>query len=758
MPAASTDSDNSDLISRMLSSRSSGSDGKPGNAGSEAGGLDGSEGDEEFAAFLEAMAKNPQAAALLQSAIEASEKNGPGKDLPFPEDAGVFWVLRSCVGVDRTGLDSAAMASVLAALTTGKKEGSTGPTSDQMMQIRPSPGFVIKTHLAARKEDWPEGMKVFINLCHSADIPPPPTMDYEEVARAMLESDNVSFKVPLSLSAPRTDKDKAGKLCLVFDAACNTTPFEHCTKDASFHAFIVTLCCEWIESKHELQLSRDVSFPKLKSKGEISIHTIRKQSKSIITEMSKTQSAAAGSAAAIEAVAQTRKTPSVSSTSSKSVTPHHEVFAEPPAGRPEFLVVRVSLPQLTTIKNNLVLDVESNKLILSPVGKIAQDIYKMLEIELEHEIVLEEVGAQFDLSTRTLTVTLLCLVIGNIPYDVTEQQLIEILSEVGPVSQFRLVFDKETGKAKGFGFCTFHDSETAASAVRNLNNFDIGGRQLRIDFAEQDTKDEPPSRFDDRKPSGTAPYSPKPVIATGSSTDAINKALETIPAQQLLEAMAQLKLMAVNAPDQVRALLSGNPQLTYAIFQAMIAMNVIDANILQQLGQAPVAPVVAPPPAPVVVQQQNTGVLGSTGFAPAPIAPVQAAAAGLVDPEQQKLLMQVLSMTPEQIQALPLDQRAGVIQLRAQLGLPRTATKDNWTRAQKVEDRLREILADLKECRLTLHDIQDIKEQLCQIDELIVDAAVHERDGSIAPGQAVIAELLDECHEISSQLQEELDE
>ncbi|ORY48151.1 hypothetical protein BCR33DRAFT_714570, partial [Rhizoclosmatium globosum] len=87
---------------------------------------------------------------------------------------------------------------------------------------------------------------------------------------------------------------------------------------------------------------------------------------------------------------------------------------------------------------------------------------------------------------------------------------------------------------------------------------------------------------------------------------------------------------------------------------------------------------------------------------------------------------------------------------------PRTATKDNWTRAQKVEDRLREILADLKECRLTLADIQDIKEQLCQIDSLIVDAAVHERDGSIAPGQARIAELLDECHEISSQLQDEL--
>ncbi|KAI9352796.1 pre-RNA processing PIH1/Nop17-domain-containing protein [Obelidium mucronatum] len=271
------------------------------------------------------------------------------------------------------------------------------------MQIRPKAGLVIKTHLAERKEDYPEGMKVFINLCHSADIPPPPTMDYEEVARAMLESDNVSFKVPLSLSAPRTDKDKSGKLCLVFDAACNTTPFEHCTKDASFHAFMVTLCCEWIESKHELTLSRDVSFPKLKSKGEISLHTIRKQSKSIITEIPKTIAPPKSVNPDVSKLAQTQSTDFVN-----AVLPHHEVFAEPPAGKPEFLVARVSLPKLATIKGNLHLDVEARKLIVTPAGKTAASLYKPLEIELNHNVVLEEVGAQFDLSTRVLTVTLVC--------------------------------------------------------------------------------------------------------------------------------------------------------------------------------------------------------------------------------------------------------------------------------------------------------------------------------------------------------------
>ncbi len=39
---------------------------------------------------------------------------------------------------------------------------------------------------------------------------------------------------------------------------------------------------------------------------------------------------------------------------------------------------------------------------------------------------------------------------------------------------------------KGFGFCEFRDSETALSAMRNLNNFDMNGRLLRVDYAENE--------------------------------------------------------------------------------------------------------------------------------------------------------------------------------------------------------------------------------------------------------------------------------
>ncbi|KAK8959265.1 hypothetical protein KSP40_PGU019927 [Platanthera guangdongensis] len=78
------------------------------------------------------------------------------------------------------------------------------------------------------------------------------------------------------------------------------------------------------------------------------------------------------------------------------------------------------------------------------------------------------------------------LEIGNIPYDATEEQLIQICEEVGPVVSFRLVLDKETGRPKGYGFCEYKDEETALSARRNLQGYEINGRQLRVDFAEND--------------------------------------------------------------------------------------------------------------------------------------------------------------------------------------------------------------------------------------------------------------------------------
>ncbi|KAJ3218496.1 hypothetical protein HDU67_005298 [Dinochytrium kinnereticum] len=81
------------------------------------------------------------------------------------------------------------------------------------------------------------------------------------------------------------------------------------------------------------------------------------------------------------------------------------------------------------------------------------------------------------------------------------------------------------------------------------------------------------------------------------------------------------------------------------------------------------------------------------------------------------------------------------------------------TRAEIIQDRLADIVSELRRRANSRHndprDIMDIKEQLHEIDEEYQSACVYENDGSIAPGQAVISELLSEAHELSSDLLED---
>ena len=74
----------------------------------------------------------------------------------------------------------------------------------------------------------------------------------------------------------------------------------------------------------------------------------------------------------------------------------------------------------------------------------------------------------------------------------SEEQISDVFSNAGKVLNFRLVYDKETGRPKGFGFAEYPDADSAASAVRNLNDYEIMGRKLRVDFSNEGGSDDVP--------------------------------------------------------------------------------------------------------------------------------------------------------------------------------------------------------------------------------------------------------------------------
>ncbi len=75
------------------------------------------------------------------------------------------------------------------------------------------------------------------------------------------------------------------------------------------------------------------------------------------------------------------------------------------------------------------------------------------------------------------------LYVGNLNYDVTEDQLKELFAQHGEIKDIVIIKDKFTGRSKGFGFVEFATSESAQKAVDALNGEDLMGRDLRVNEA-----------------------------------------------------------------------------------------------------------------------------------------------------------------------------------------------------------------------------------------------------------------------------------
>ena len=82
--------------------------------------------------------------------------------------------------------------------------------------------------------------------------------------------------------------------------------------------------------------------------------------------------------------------------------------------------------------------------------------------------------------------------VGNMNYRTTEEDINKLFSQYGEVASVKLISDRETGRAKGFGFVTMNDDSAAKEAIEALNEKEFEGRSLRINEAKP--KEERPRR------------------------------------------------------------------------------------------------------------------------------------------------------------------------------------------------------------------------------------------------------------------------
>ena len=261
--------------------------------------------------------------------------------------------------------------------------------------------------------------------------------------------------------------------------------------------------------------------------------------------------------------------------------------------------------------------------------------------------------------------------VGNLAFNTTEEQLMQAFSEIGRVLNVRMVTDQETGKPRGFAFVEFEDPQVALSAIRNMTDYELNGRRLRVNFSNSSHLEVLASKLGmdlsshpTQKPAtgaSTTSSSTKAHMGGGGAggtgggaakgggaatgTDAVADALKSLSKSEMYDVVAKLKEIADRDPDEARRVISGHPQLPEALLFIMSKLDMVKTPLAATTTMAEINNTMMMMPTTAVVRPVATNhvgmpattVVGSTAAAPVRTDPrarvdPRARAAAAVDP------------------------------------------------------------------------------------------------------------------------------
>lgn len=221
----------------------------------------------------------------------------------------------------------------------------------------------------------------------------------------------------------------------------------------------------------------------------------------------------------------------------------------------------------------------------------------------------------------------------------------------GPVSETRLVFDKDTGKSKGFAFVEYYDAESAASAVRNLDNYPVGHMRLKVDISGEDA----------------AENNAQPTIKE------IANIIAGLPLQNKQQFVSDFRTFSIQNRTQCFEYLSMNPQIGYALVQTMLDIGKLDQKQADTL--LPECVVEKPKSRSKPKQKQASASANSASKNNAAsqsagqqsLASVQTQVEEIVDDERREMIRQVMSVSDDQLDLLDPEQRNAVLEIRSKV-------------------------------------------------------------------------------------------
>uniref|UniRef100_A0A069DYP7 PIH1 domain-containing protein 1 n=1 Tax=Panstrongylus megistus TaxID=65343 RepID=A0A069DYP7_9HEMI len=152
-------------------------------------------------------------------------------------------------------------------------KSSPSPNEIPYKTVTPKPGFVIKLRTV-------EGDKIFINICHCAEVPAPKDISEQELIELLDSEDPSSYTVPMSIGDLHVESDKSGNLASAYDIAINTEFLNKIDSNLLFKNFFISVVSEGIEDKYKLQLDRETEVVTLKNRkcfGKLQSHRIQQR-------------------------------------------------------------------------------------------------------------------------------------------------------------------------------------------------------------------------------------------------------------------------------------------------------------------------------------------------------------------------------------------------------------------------------------------------------------------------------------------------
>ena len=75
--------------------------------------------------------------------------------------------------------------------------------------------------------------------------------------------------------------------------------------------------------------------------------------------------------------------------------------------------------------------------------------------------------------------------VGKLSYDTTEQTLTELFQAYGDVTSVAVIIDRDTNRSKGFAFIEMADLKSAQTAIKELDNKEVDGRNIAVSAAKE---------------------------------------------------------------------------------------------------------------------------------------------------------------------------------------------------------------------------------------------------------------------------------